>query len=490
MSSGRTIPRPSGRPGPARLRDVPGDHTRHPVVPAKPKRSGDNWPHTNRVLPWLIACFIAMLWLIPFDTIQLTVSLPFDLHLDRIILPFVLLAWGLVFAGKRRGAIRFQLTPIHAAIGVFVLVAFLSVLVNGDALTHALLIKDTIKQLLLLCSYVAFFMVVTTTVRATEIRAFLNYTLILAVITALGTLVEFRFHYNPFYQLSGQIFPASLFKVGQAYSSGLVDEIGRTVILGPGEVGLEVASMLAMAIPIAVVGLLHAETRKARILYGLAACAILAAGLSTDEKTSLVAPLIGIVSVIAFRPRFASRLLPLAVVMVIAAHALAPGALGSVTEQFSGSRLGAVGTTQHRQDGYDAIRPLVWSNPVLGMGYGSYNGVLNRILDNQMLDNLINTGVVGEVVYVMMPLVVVGTAFPLIRRRRHIYSRDALAAGVCAIVFLTVSIIFDDMSFPHVPYIFLTSAAFVAVLYQQSTIDELGKASRKPLHPTAPRAVN
>ena len=139
----------------------------------------------------MIAAFIAMLWLIPFDTIQLTVSLPFDLHLDRIVLPFLLLGWGLVFAGKRRGAIRVQLTPIHAAIGVFVLVAFLSVLVNAQALTHALLIKDTIKQLLLLCSYVAFFLVITTTVRASEVRAFLNYTLGLAVLCAIGTLIEF-----------------------------------------------------------------------------------------------------------------------------------------------------------------------------------------------------------------------------------------------------------------------------------------------------------
>ena len=106
--------------------------------------------------------------------------------------------------------------------------------------------------------------------------------------------------------------------------------------------------------------------------------------------------------------------------------------------------------------------------------------MLNRILDNQMLDNLINTGIVGEVVYIMMPLVVVGAALPLIRRRRHEHSRDALAAGVCAIVFLTVSIIFDDMSFPHVPYIFLTASAFVAVLYQQTTVDELASAPRDP----------
>lgn len=429
----------------------------------------------------MIAVFVAMLWLIPFDTIQLTVSLPFDLHLDRIILPFLLLGWGLVFAGKRRAAIRIRLTPIHAAIGVFVLVAFLSVLVNAAALTQALLIKDAIKQLLLLCSYVAFFLVITTTVRASELRAFLNYTLGLAVLCAIGTLIEFRFHYNPFYQLSGQIFPSALFKVAPAYSSGLVDEIGRTVILGPGEVGLEVASMLAMAIPLAIVGLMHAQTRRARIMYGLCACIILAAGLSTDEKTSLVAPLVGILAVVLFRPKLSTRLLPLVVVIIIAAHVLAPGAIGSVTEQFSGSRLGAVGTTQHRQAGYDAIRPLVWGYPALGMGYGSYNGVLNRILDNQMLDNLIDTGVIGEVAYVMMPLVVLWTARPLIRARRTEHSRDALACGVSAIVFLTVSLIFDDMSFPHVPYIFLTACAFVAVLYQQSEIDRLsGAPVRRP----------
>lgn len=457
------------------------DVQRHTAPAPRPRSRADDWPRTGRALPWMIAAFIAMLWLIPFDTIQLTVSLPFDLHLDRIVLPFILLGWGLVFAGRRRGAIRIRLTPIHAAIGAFVLVAFLSVLVNATPLTHALLLKDTIKQLLLLCSYVMFFLVITTTVRATEVRAFLNYTLGLAVICALGTLVEFRFHYNPFYQLSGQIFPSALFTVAPAYSSGLVDEIGRTVILGPGEVGLEVASMLAMAIPLAIVGLLHAETRRARIMYGLSACIILAAGLSTDEKTALVAPVVGILAVIAFRPRLSTRLLPLVVVMILAAHALAPGAIGSVTEQFSGSRLGAVGTTQHRQDGYDAIRPMVWGYPILGMGYGSYNGVLNRILDNQMLDNLIDTGIVGEVVYIMMPLVVVWTALPIIRARRSAYSRDALGYGVSAIVFLTVSIIFDDMSFPHVPYIFLTASAFVAVLYQQLELD--ARATAAPAQP-------
>ena len=424
----------------------------------------------------MVAGFIAMLWLIPFDTISLTVSLPFDLHLDRIVLPFILLGWGLVFAGRRRGAIQLRLTPIHAAIGALVLVSFLSVVVNAAALNEALLLKDTIKQLLLLCSYVAFFLVITTTIRPTEVRPFLNYTLALAVLCGLGTLVEFRFHYNVFYDLSGKIFPSALFQVGAAYSSGQVDEIGRLVVLGPGEVGLEVASMLAMAVPLAIVGMMHATTRRARLAYGLAACIVLAAGLSTDEKTAIVAPVIAIVAVVAFRPRLSRRLLPLFVVMLIAVHVLAPGAIGSVTEQFTGGRLNGVGTTQHREDGYDAIRPMVWSYPALGMGYGSYNGVLNRILDNQMLDNLIDTGVIGEALYILVPVIVLVAALPMIRARRDESSRDALAAGVGAIVFLTVSCLFDDMSFPHVPYIFLTSAGFVAVLWQRSH-------PRAPAHP-------
>ena len=232
------------------------------------------------------------------DTIQLTVSLPFDLHLDRIVLPFILLGWGLVFAGKRRGAIRIQLTPIHAAIGVFVLVAFLSVLVNAQALTHALLIKDTIKQLLLLCSYVMFFLVITTTVRASEVRAFLNYTLGLAVLCAIGTLIEFRFHTTPSTSCRAKLLPSALFKVAPAASSGLADGIGRTAILGPVELGLEVASMLAMAIPLAIWG---SGLPRRDVPGSCTACPrqLLAPGRSTDEKTSVVAPPIGIVAVVA-----------------------------------------------------------------------------------------------------------------------------------------------------------------------------------------------
>jgi hypothetical protein len=404
-----------------------------------------------------------MLWLIPFGTISLKVSLPFELFFDRVLLPFVILAWGLSFVVGPRDRTRTRCTWIHLAVAGFVLMALVSVLVNAGPLNQTLDLADSVKSLLLLGTYAAFFFVIATSVRPTEIRAFFKYTLVLAVLCAIGTLVEFRFHYNVFYDLSGKLL-GHVFDVQPVQDQG-IDELGRPVILGPGAVGLEVAAMLAMAVPLALLGFMNASRRRDRILYGLAACIVLAAGLATYKKTAIVAPGIVFLCLALIKPRQVRRLLPLAIVILIASHALAPGSLGSVVSEFTGGRLTAVGTTQHRQDGYDAIRPLVWSQPLLGMGYGSYNGNLNRILDNQMLDNLIDTGVVGEISYILLAISVFSSAWRVMKLA-PLDERAVLALGgaLSAVVFLTTSFLFDVMSFPHVPYIFLTMAGFVAVL--------------------------
>ena len=45
-------------------------------------RGAANWPHTTRLLPWLIAGLIVMFWLTPFDRIQLKASGPVNITLD------------------------------------------------------------------------------------------------------------------------------------------------------------------------------------------------------------------------------------------------------------------------------------------------------------------------------------------------------------------------------------------------------------------------
>jgi hypothetical protein len=433
----------------------------HPEPPDAERRRRGDWPRTSRPLPWLIAFFLALVWLVPVDSISLTVSLPFNLHLDRIVLPFIVLGCGMAFAIGGPDMPRLRLTRIHAAIAIFLLVSFLSVVVNASSLNQALALRDAIKQLLLLASWVAFFAVAASVIRRSEVRTFLKYILILAVICGIGVLVEYRFKYNAFYAFSGAIF-TNIF-VMQAPALGGVDEIGRVVVLGPTAVGLEVAAMLAMALPIGLIGLMNAARLRNQILYGAASCIIVAAGLATYKKTAIVAPGMTFATMIVLWPRRSIRLVPLLLILVGAAHVLAPGAIGSVIEQFTGGRLTAVGTTVHRLDGYDAIRPIVWSHPLLGEGVGGYNALLNRILDNQMLDNLIQTGVIGEFAYVGMVLTVVATAVRLIRSRSP-WANAALAAACAAVCFLTVSFLFDSLAYTHVPYIFLTFAALLVVL--------------------------
>jgi hypothetical protein len=439
--------------------------TAAPARPAAgPRREApsDNWPHTTRILPWLVAAFIAMLWLVPFNTISMTVSLPFDLHFDRIVLPVIGLVWVLALAAGGRGAPRVRLTLIHGAVGAWLVVAMLSVVVNAGSLNRALVYNQSLKALVLLASYVSVFVLIASVVRRDEVPAFMKYTLGLAVVCALGALWEFRFHYNVFYQLANTVLKGP-FKVQLAASTG-VDEIGRRLTLGPAELALELAGMLTMALPIALVGVMQSERRRNRVLCGLAACILLAGGVATYRKTAVVAPLVVLASLACFRPRQVLRLVPYGIVLIAAVHVLSPGALGGVIEQLSGSRLSSVNTVLHRADAYEAVRPLVWSHPLLGLGYGGYDAFANRILDNQMLGSLIEVGVIGVATYVFVIFSSVIAAIPLIRKREPRVSPYALAVAAAAVGYFTLSFLYDVMAFPHVPYIFLTLAAFLAVL--------------------------
>ena len=173
---------------------------RRAAVPKRLRQVGD-WPRTTRVLPWLLAFFIAMLWLVPFEQIQLSVSLPIGLPLDRLVLPFLIGIWILAMRTGGRAAPRMRLTWIHGAVGAFMTVALLSVVLNAPDLNHTQELMEGLKRIPLFASYLSLFVIVASVVRPGEVRAFLNFMLGLAVILAVGMIVEYRFAYNVFYDL-------------------------------------------------------------------------------------------------------------------------------------------------------------------------------------------------------------------------------------------------------------------------------------------------
>jgi hypothetical protein len=449
-------------PAPSRVRRRT-TRTRREAVRSLVNAGGD-WPRTTRVMPWMIAGFMLVLWLVPFNVIQLSASLPFDLKFDRLVLPFLFVTWILSLAAGGPAAPRVRVTLIHVGIATFIAAICLSIVVNASALHQSLELEMPVKKITLLVSFGLFFLIVASSVRRSEVPAFFKYTLVLSILTAIGTIWEYRFHYNVFYDLSNKLLPG-FFQVATV-DSWEVDDIGRLMIRGPAEHPLETVGMLSMAFPIALVGIIHSKERRARILYGLAACILLAAAISTYRKSALLAPISVAVTIAFFRRRELLRLAPLGAVSMVVIHALSPGALGSILFQLHPQRLG-VSTVSDRTADYDAIRPDVWSHLLFGRGYGSYDHVAYRVLDSEILGRLVDSGVIGLGSLIFMLMCIVVAARPLIRARDPIWSPPALAVAGAAIAFLVLTFLFDVSSFPHTPYILMSLAGLLAVMRSQ-----------------------
>ena len=152
------------------------------------------WPHTTRILPWLAAAFMLMLWLVPFDSITAPFSLGADSKLDRLALVVMFGAWALLSAAGGRQGPRFRSSPLNVAILIFLVAVFASLFTRLPILSNLDELVPSLKQLALLLSYFALFYFVATVLRAKEVPNFLNFMMILACLTAVGTLLEYRGH--------------------------------------------------------------------------------------------------------------------------------------------------------------------------------------------------------------------------------------------------------------------------------------------------------
>jgi hypothetical protein len=444
---------------------MPAQASRLADPPERPERD-DDWPHTARLLPWLLAGFVAIIWLVPFNSIELNASLPIDLTLDRLVLPVVAVAWIIAFVVGGRAAPRIRFTWIHAAIGLFVACAFLSVVFDASYLSQTLELDLSFKKLPLLVSFVSLFVIAATALRRTEVPAFLNYTLILAVVCAVGVIFEYRYKQNLFYDWSNKILPGA-FSVVEVDESA-VDGIGRRIVQGPGEGPLEAVAMLAMALPIALVRLLQSDEWRRRILYGLAACVLVAATFATYRKSAVLAPIAVVLTLAYFRRRELLKLAPLSMVMLVIVSVLSPGAVRSTVDQFLRPDRLDVPTVSDRASDYDAIRPDLWTHLAFGRGWGSYNHETYRILDTEILHRTVEMGVLGLVVFLLMVLSVILSARKTIAGRDPRWAPVALMGAAVAAAFLVLSTLFDVLSFPHPTYIFLYTAGLVAVVIAQS----------------------
>jgi hypothetical protein len=426
----------------------------------------DDWPHTRRLLPWSLAAFLAMIFLVPFDSAQLPlVHLPLNSNMDRPILVAIVALWlsGIAFAS---GAMRPQvkLTAIHVAMILFFVACCLSLALNGNSLITMGDLTLSVKKIALLFSYIVLFIVVASVVRPTEVSRYVSMMIVLGVIVALATVIEFRFHFNLFYSLWRKVIPVTV-----PADLDKPDSIGRLTVYGPTGQPLELAAMLAMVFPFAMARLIDSDSRRRRIVYLIAVGALLAGGLATSRKTSIVAPVIGLLVLVAYRPKaMLGWTLRLSLPLFILIHLTSPGALGSVLSQLEPGHVNTVLTTKDRTARYDAVRPDVMTHVLIGRGYQSYDPHKYRILDNQYLQVVIGVGLIGLALYGAIFACMMVCAHPTIRGPNRKRAGLALGATGAVAVVVISNALFDVMSFPHVPYLLFFIGGMILALRQHT----------------------
>ena len=446
-------------------------------------RAADEWPHTKRLLPWALAGFLAMLFLVPFDAIKLPLNLPLDSNLDRPLVVALVLLWVsslAVISGAARP--RVKLTRVHAALIAFFAICCLSLAFNGHALTDMSEVTLVIKKLALLLSFIVFFFVAASVLRPREVPNFIALMVGLGVVVAIGTVIEYRYQFNPFYEFWGKLFP-----IQAPGTLDVHDEIGRLTVYGPTSEPLELAAMLAMVVPFALMGSIDARTRTGRVLYMIALALLIAGGLATSRKTALVAPAGAMLILALYRPRVVGRaLLGFGLVLGVLVHFTSPGAIGKVLTQFEPSQLSGSLTTTERTARYDAVRPDIVSHVLIGRGYESYDPHKYRILDNEYLGVLIGVGAIGLLGYLAIFGAMMSAAQRTIRGPDPRRASPALAALASVGVIVIASALFDVLSFPHVPYLLFLVAAMIVALREPSPVPELARRTAprpRPIYP-------
>jgi hypothetical protein len=430
--------------------------------PSGPPRSADCWPRTRRPLPWMFAAFLALVFLVPVDAIQLKARLPFSPDLDRFVIASTVAVWavGAVLGSGSRGVVRLRPRGWAAAMIAFFFLAIASIVVNLPRITALGEWAVTEKKLALLVAMVAIFAVFTLSLRVGELRAFSVLIVVLATITALGTIYEEKSGENLFYSTAASVLsPIATVEAAPTEWSGEGTDVGRPMVSGPTRHPLSVASLLGMSLPFAVMLAATAASFRRRLLWGLAACLVFSGALITQRRAGLVVPAAAMLTLLVLRPRQLRRLAPFGIVAVGVGIVASHGSFSSLQQLQNG---GDSFSTMGRTSDYPAVVPDLLTNPILGRGYGTLNSAradTYRIFDNEYLGQAYQVGGLGLLAFLAVLLTPVVVARSPLRRDHPLRGPPAAAAAAGCIAFAVATALYDVLSFPQAPYLFLFMAA-------------------------------
>jgi hypothetical protein len=425
----------------------------------------------------LLAGIVLVIFFIPIKRYTLPSQLPFNLEPYRLMIMFVALAWWTSLLIDRR--VRLRASGLEGPILLFAFAAVASVGVNDSSIAAAGVTTEVVKTLTFFASFFVLFYVVVSLVRS---RAHLDRLIALLVgsgtVVALCAIVESRTNFNVFNHL-GKAFPFLTYhdpsSVGLTTST--LDRSGRLRVFASAEHPIELAAVLVMLIPLAF----YLAKVTGRRRWFLMAGVLGLGALATVSRTGVIMMVVAGLVLLWLRPADVKRFLPLLVPAVCALYFALPHTLGTFYSAFF-PKQGLIADQQQAGQQCQCGRlaefgPAIreWSgHPLFGEGFGSrivsYADAVRlgvkkaRLLDDQWLGSLLETGVLG----------VAGLLWLFIRsiRRMSRIAREddgddgwlgaALAASLFA--FAIGMLTFDALGFVQVTITFFLLLALSGVL--------------------------
>ncbi len=437
-----------------------------PRVARSPRAStSDAFPHTKRPLPWILAAFVGMLFFVPIASTQLKVHLPVDSKIDRFAVIGLVISWFWL-GGDQRAFLRTRRSKLFVgATCVFLVLAVASLLLDVGRIVNLGDLELAGKRFALLGSFLIFAWFALTALRFEDVRGFATYLIGLAAMMSIGMLIERRTGYNIFYEWSRAILsPIANVEASPTNIHPAFGTEGRLTVVGPTLHGLAATTMLAVVMPLALVRVFDATSRRAWWLNAVAFALMLAGALATDRKTALIVPLVIVIYLACYRPRQVLRLAPLGLVVLIGfVHLVSPGALGTVLNL---SNAETSSSTTHRVGDFTDVAPDVFAHPALGRGYGTVDSdkaTEFRINDDEYIDILWEVGAFGLLAFMWMILAPVVLARAAIRARAPSNASLALATSAGCVAFFVACALFDALGFPQAPYMFFLIAALTTI---------------------------
>ena len=233
--------------------------------------------------------------------------------------------------------------------------------------------------------------------------------------------------------------------------NGVMERSGFVRPAGTSSHPIEFAVVLTMTLPIALHYAMVAriETASAvRRWWPVAAIALaIPQSLSRSAILGLVAGMLFIAVGWTWRQRRAA--IACTIVLLMGVYVTIPGMLGTLLGLFTG--ISNDGSAASRTDSYGLAWTFISASPVFGRGFSTFLPTY-RILDNQYLGLLIETGFVGLCALLGLFLVTIGVGMRTTRLAGSPEDRSLARALTASVVVATVGFVtFDALGFPQVP---------------------------------------